>query len=67
MLSENLFIPSRNLSFGMMITHLLRYFKIDISSETAFAPPDNIDRTLLKRMQVGARERANVPQAPPPP
>ena len=65
MLSANLLIPSTNLPFGMMITHFLKYFKIDISSETAFAPSVNIDHTFLKRMQAGVRECANVPLAPP--
>ena len=55
---ENLLIPSRSLSFGMMITNLLRYFETDISSKTTFAPSVNINRTLIKRMQVGSRERA---------
>jgi len=49
-----------------MITQLLGYFKIDISSKTTFTPSVNIDRTILKKIQIGARERANVPQAPPP-
>ena len=49
MLSENLLIPSRNLSFGMMFTHLFKYFKINVSVDTAFSV--NIDHTVLKRMQ----------------
>jgi len=65
MIFENLLIPNRNLPFGMMITHLLRYFKIDLSFETSFALSVNIDRTLLKRMQAGTYVRAHVSQAPP--
>ena len=64
MISKNLLIPSKNLPFGMMIFHLLRYLKINLSSEAAFAPSVNIDRTLLKRMQVGTREHVYIPQAP---
>jgi len=65
MLFENLLILSKNLSFGMIITYLLRYFEIEVSSDTVFAPSVNIDRTLLKRMQAEFHERAQVPQAPP--
>ena len=65
MISKNLLILSRNLPFGMMITHLLKYFKIDLSFETAFSPSVNIDHTLLKRLKVGTREHAH--QAPPSP
>jgi len=63
MISENLLISGSNLPFGMMITHLLKYFKIDFSFETAFAPSVNIDRTFLKRMQAGTREHAHIPHA----
>jgi len=48
MVSENLLIPSRNISFEMMITHFLRYFNINLSFETAFAPSVNIYRIFLK-------------------
>ena len=48
----------------MMISHLFKYLKIDISGETVFASSTDIDCTLLKRMQAGAR--AYIPQAPPP-
>jgi len=58
MLSEHLMIPSRNLSYGMIVTRLLRYFKIDIRGETAYPLSVDIDRTLLKRMQSGTRAHA---------
>ena len=61
MLSEHLMISSRNLPYGMIVTHLLRYFKIDISSETAYPPSIDIDRTFLKRMQSGTRAHAQPP------
>jgi len=48
----------------MMIDHLFKYFKFDISSETAFAPSLNIGHTLLRMMQAGTRERAHIPQGP---
>jgi len=49
MLSEHFMIPNRNLPYRMIITHLLKYFKIDVSSENTFPPSVDIDRTLLKR------------------
>ena len=42
----------------MIITHILRYLKVDISSESAYPPSINIDYTLLKRMQPGTRAQA---------
>ena len=33
MLSEHLLIPNRNLLFGMLITHLLKILKFDLSGE----------------------------------
>ena len=39
-------ILSRNLPYEMIVTYLLRYFKIDISGETACPPSIDIDRTL---------------------
>jgi len=45
----------------MIITHLLRYFMIDIFRETAYPPFINIDHTLLKRMQSGTRAHAQPP------
>ena len=45
----------------MIITHLLRYFKIDISGETAYPSSIDIDRTILKRMQSGTRAYAQPP------
>ena len=53
MTSKNLLILSGNIPYGMMIIHLLNYFKIDLSKETPFVPTINIDRTLLKSMQEG--------------
>jgi len=46
-LLKHLLIPSRNLPYAMIITHLFKYFKIDVSGETAFALVIDIDRTLL--------------------
>ena len=65
MLLEHLLIPNKNLPYGIMITYLFKYLKIDVSGETAFAPCIDIDCTPCKRMQAGAR--AHVPRAPPPP
>ena len=59
MLSEHLLIPNRNLSFGMLITRLLKLFKFDLSGEKTVAPSIDINSTLLKRMHVG--ERAPIP------
>ena len=56
MLSEHLLIPSRNLSFGMILTRLFK--KTDLSSERDIAPSVNINSTLLKRIQAGARVHA---------
>jgi len=42
----------------MIVTHLLRYFKIDISGEAAYPHSIDIDHTLLKRMQCGTRAHA---------
>jgi len=44
---------------------LFKYFKFNISGETAFDLSVDIDHTLLKRMQVGTHEHAHIPQAPP--
>jgi len=56
MLSEHLLIPSRNLSFGMILTRLFK--KTDLSSERVIAPSININSTLLTRIQAGARVHA---------
>jgi len=63
MLSEYLLIPNRHLSFGMLITRLLKQLKFDLSVERSIAPSIDINNTLLKRMHVG--EHALIPQLPP--
>ena len=57
MLLKHLIISSRNLPYAKIITHLFKYFKTDISGETAFSPSVDIDRTLLKSMQADSRVR----------
>ena len=39
---------SRNFLYRMIVTHILKYFKIDISGETACPPFVDIDHTILK-------------------
>jgi len=58
MLSEHLVTPSRNLPCEMIITHLLKYFKINVSGEKAFDPSVEIDRTLLKKIQASTHAHA---------
>jgi len=58
----------------MIITYVLKYFKIDVSNENAFLSSVDIDRTFLERMQAGTRAHAlplkfnfhhNLPLVPP--
>ena len=63
MLLEHFMIPSRNHPCGMTFTHLLKYFKIDVSDENVFPPSVNIDCTLLKRMQASTRAHAQPPNS----
>jgi len=49
----------------MIITHLLKHFKVDLSGENVVAPAIVIDRTLLKRMQAGTRTNAQPSQVHP--
>jgi len=61
--SEHLLIPNWLLSFGMLITRLLKQLKFDLSTERSIEPSVDINNTLLKRM----RARKRVPAAQPPP
>ena len=47
MASEHLLIPNRHLPFGMLITHLLKQLKIDLSTEQSIELSVNINNTLL--------------------
>ena len=60
MVSDHLLVPNRHLSFGMIITHLLKQLNFDLSSERSVEPSVDINSTLLKRMRV--RERPPAPQ-----
>ena len=51
----------------MIITRLLKYFKVDLSDESVVAPSIDIDCILLKRMQVGTRAHAQAPHVQSPP
>jgi len=51
----------------MIITHVLNYFKVDLSGENIVAPAIDIDRTLLKRMQAGTCVHAQPPSVQYPP
>ena len=48
MLSDHLLIPTRNLSYGMILTHLFNHFKINLPDERAVNPSVDINSTLLK-------------------
>jgi len=63
MASEHLLIRNWHLPFGILITHLLKQLKFDLSTEWSIEPSIDINSTLLKRMR--ARERAPTPQPPP--
>ena len=63
MASKHLLTPNRHLPFGMLITHLLKQLKFDLSTERSIEPSVDINSTLLKSMH--ARERAPTPQPPP--
>jgi len=63
MLLEHFMIPSRNHPCGMTFTHLLKYFKIDVSDKNVFPPSVNVDCTLLKRMQASTRAHAQPPNS----
>ena len=65
MLSEHLLILSRYLHFGKILTRLFKHPKIDLSGERVIAPFVDINSTLLKRMQAGARVHAPSPPVQP--
>ena len=70
MLSDHLLIPSRNLSYGMILIHLFKHLKINLSDERTVAPSIDINHTLLKRMHVSLRAQApphptSAPTSPP--
>jgi len=48
MLSDHLLIPTRNLPYRMILTHLFKHFKINLSDERAINPSVDINSTLLK-------------------
>ena len=51
----------------MIVTHLLRYFTINIFGETAYPPSVDIDRTLLKMIRSDTRVHAQPPSVELPP
>ena len=61
--SDHLLIPSWHLTFGMLITRLLKQLKFDLSTERSIEPSVDINSTFLKKMR--ARERVPAPQHPP--
>jgi len=65
MLSIHLLIPSRNLSYWMFITRLLKHIKVDLSDEKTIASSMDINNTVLKRMQTATRVHAPVPPIQP--
>ena len=69
MLSDSLMIPNRNLPYRMMLTHVFKYYEVDLSRDTAIPPAVSIGRTLLKRMHVATYASREQPAsyAPPPP
>jgi len=58
MLSKHLLILNRNLPYRMIITHLLKHLKIDLSPEKVISPSVDNNSTLLKRMQAGTHDHA---------
>jgi len=60
MASEHLLIPNWHLPFGLLITHLVKQLKFDLSTKRSIEPSVDINNTLLKRMRV--RERVPAPQ-----
>ena len=65
MLYDHLLIPNRHLPFGMLVTRLLKLLKFNVSAERSIAPSVGINSLLFKRMHVGERTPAPVPQPPP--
>ena len=65
MLSEHFMISSRNLLYGMIITRLLRYFKVDLSSDIAYPPSIDINRTL-KEEAIWDSSTCSAPSTQPP-
>jgi len=65
MLFIHLLIPSRNLSYWMIITRLLKHLKVDLFDEKAIAPSMDLNNTVLKRMQTATRVHAPVPPIQP--
>ena len=63
MMSDHLLVPNRHLPLGMLITHLLKQLRFDLSTEWSIEPLVDINSTLLKRMRV--RERTPAPQPQP--
>ena len=58
MSSDHLLIASKNLSYGIILTHLFKHLKINLSNKRSAAPSIDNDRTLLKRMHVGFHAQA---------
>ena len=52
MIPDHLMIPNRNLPYGMILTRLFKYFKINLSDERTVASSIDNDHTFLKRMHV---------------
>ena len=58
MLSKYLLSLNRNLPYVMILTHLFKHLRIDLSDEKAIAPSADINHILLKRMQASTRAHA---------
>ena len=66
MISDHIFVPTRHLPYGMLISYLLKQLNFDLSSERPHEPSVDINSTLLKRMRVGMRHPAPEQQPIPP-
>jgi len=63
---ETLMIPNRNLPCGMILTHLFKYLKVDLSWDSVVPHAVCIDRSLLKRMHAASCVRPTSHVLPPP-
>jgi len=63
MTSDHVFVPTRHLPYGMLISYLLKQLDFDLSSVRPSDPSINLNSTILKRMQAGMRHPA--PEQPP--
>jgi len=66
MTSDHIFVPTRHLPYGMLISYLLKQLNFDLSSVRPSEPSIDINSSLLKRMRVGMRHPAPQQQPIPP-